>query len=303
MNKSKLIGAGLIFLVLICLLLAFCSNKNKTSTASYDGNGVIGVINIEGTILSSSGNIWQEGANSNDIMEQLRKAMDDSSIKAVVLRLNSPGGSATATQEIATEVLRLRESGKLVVASMGDMATSGAYWLAAVSDVVVANPSTLTGNIGVRMDVTDLQGLYEKLGVDVITFKSGAMKDMGSSNRPITEEEQVVFQGIINDLYMQFVDVVAEGRKLDKETVISLADGRIFTGDQALGAGLVDNLGNYYDALKIAGKASGLGENPEVISMYEENFWEGILSSKLESIFSLDSLFSTEKETSIWLTL
>ena len=186
---------------------------------------------------------------------------------------------------------------------MGDTAASGAYWIASVCDVIVANPTTLTGSIGVRMDVTDLQGLYDKLGIETHTFKSGTMKDMGASDREITPEEQTVFQGIIDDMYGQFVDVVAEGRKMDRNAVLALADGRVFTGRQAKDLGLVDQLGNYYDAIRLAGERAGIGENPETTTFYEAGFWESIFSSKNTKLPALQPPILEDKDPSVWLKM
>ena len=173
------------------------------------------------------------------------------------LRVNSPGGSAAATQEAAAELQKLKDSGKPVVVSMGDTAASGAYWLAAYGDKIYANPSTITGSIGVYMSYYDVQGLSEKLGVREEKIKSGPHKDIFSPFRPMTEEERRLTQNMVDDMYEQFVAVVAEQRHMDGEKVRSLADGRVFTGVQAKEAGLVDELGNYYDALGYAGSGQG----------------------------------------------
>jgi len=217
-------------------------------------------------------------AGSEAIMEQLRRAADDPSVKAVVLRLNTPGGTAAASQEIALEVDRLRKAGKKVVASMGDVAASGGYWIACRCDKIVANPGTITGSIGVIMETQNLQGLYEKLGVDPVVFKSGPHKDMGSTSRVVTEQEQQIFQSMVDDMYKQFVETVSEGRGIDQAQVREVADGRVFTGSQAMENGLVDDLGNYYDAIDIAADLAGIRGEPEVINLSPEYPWWGMLS-------------------------
>ena len=155
----------------------------------------------------------------------------------------------------------LKDAGKPVVVSMGDSAASGAYWLAAYGDKIYANPSTITGSIGVYMAYYDLQGLSQKLGVSEEKIKSGAHKDIFSPFRPMTEEERRLTQAMVDGMYNQFVSVVARERHMDEGAVRALADGRVFTGEQAKAAGLVDELGNYYDALAYAG--SLIGADPD----------------------------------------
>ncbi|NPV69760.1 MAG: signal peptide peptidase SppA [Firmicutes bacterium] len=198
---------------------------------------------------------------SDDIVEQLREAADDREVGAVVIRLNTPGGSAAGSQEISREIEHLRESGKKVVASMGDVCASGGYWIAAGADAIVANPATITGSIGVIMEVTRLEQLMKKIGVEIDTVKSGPYKDIGSMSRKLEDEERAILQGMVDDIYAQFLDTVAAGRKMDMEKVRSLADGRIFTGRQARELGLVDEFGNVEDALVTAAEAAGIEDD------------------------------------------
>jgi len=206
-------------------------------------------------------------------MEQLRRAAEDPAIKAVVLRLNTPGGTSAASQEIALEVDRLRETGKKVVVSMGDVAASGGYWIASRCDRIVANPGTITGSIGVIMETTDMQGLYEKIGLEPEVFKSGPHKDMGSPARDIRPEERAIFQSMVDDIYQQFVNTVSSGRGMDREQVEKLADGRIFTGSQAVKNGLVDELGNFYDAVRVATEMAGLKKGARIVDMTPKIPW------------------------------
>jgi len=281
MFKRKVIAGLIVGVALLTIIIVALYGKDGDN--NYYGKGStgrsVGVIQINGMIVSGadSSSLFTTVAGSEVIMEQLRRAADDPAIKAVVLRLNTPGGSAAASQEIALEIDRLRQSGKKVVASMGDVAASGGYWIACRCDKIVANPGTMTGSIGVIMETQNLQGLYEKLGIDPVVFKSGPHKDMGSSSREVTEQEQQIFQGMIDDIYQQFVETVAEGRGMDQDRVRELADGRIFTGNQALGIGLVDDLGNYYDALALAAKLAGMSGEPEVINLSPEYPWWGKL--------------------------
>ena len=159
-----------------------------------------------------------------------------------------------ATQEIARELEKLKEAGKPVVASMGDTAASGGYWVATVADKIYANTGTLTGSIGAIMTVPNLEEFYEKIGMEFNVFKSGPYKDIGSTNRDITQEEKAILQGFVNDIFSEFVDAVAEGRDLPRQEVEKLATGRVFTGQQALEAKLIDEIGNYYDAVEEAAR-------------------------------------------------
>ncbi|NTW05008.1 MAG: signal peptide peptidase SppA [Peptococcaceae bacterium] len=231
-----------------------------------DVGPAVGVIEINGTIMGgdSSGIFGDTSSGSQTIMSDLRAASENPDIKAVVLHINSPGGTVAASQEISDEVVRLKKKGIKVVTSMGDMAASGGYWVAAFSDRIVANPGTMTGSIGVIIQTINYQGLYDKLGLEGNTFKSGAYKDMGSPERPISTEETLIFQSMVDDTFQQFVDVVAKNRKMDPQAIRQL-NGRVLTGRQALKAGLVDSLGNYYDAVSLAGELSGLGSNPRVV--------------------------------------
>lgn len=281
--KRKIVAGIIIGVVALSLLAAALFGG---AGAGYRGAGstgdAVGVVRIDGVIAGGSGGLFGAGAGSESVMEQLRQAARDPSIKAVVLRLNTPGGTAAASQEIALEVSRLRRGGKHVVASMGDMAASGGYWIASQCDRIVASPGTITGSIGVIMETTDLQGLYDKLGVDSRVFKSGAHKDMGSSTRDITPEEQKIFQDMVDEMYEQFVATVSSGRGLDPARVRRLADGRVFTGRQALEHGLVDELGNYYDAIKIAAGMAGIRGEPEVVELNPgRGWWEALGQVKL----------------------
>ena len=300
MNKRTTIIALIIVVVVLPLLVIALFNSNDSGSSgqrsSRHHGGVVGVIHIGGTIASGSdaSSLFSVMSGSETIMEQLRAAGDKPDLKAVVLRLDTPGGSAAASQEIALEVDRLRKKDIVVVASMGDIAASGGYWIACHCDKIVANPGTITGSIGVIMETQNLQGLYEKLGVDPMVFKSGPYKDMGSSSRVITEQEQYIFQGMVDDIYEQFVSTVAEGRGLEIDQVRKLADGRVFTGNQAVQNGLVDKLGNYYDAIDLAAELSGIEGEPQVVELSPTyTFWDMLGSS---SSFSSDLILDKMAE-------
>lgn len=248
-------------------LISFPSTEKipATEMLSLNNNSKpqIAVIKVEGVVMSSATNeSWLGGdQGTGGIMKQIIAAKNDQNVKAVLLRINTPGGSVTAGEELATEIAKLRKTGKLVVVSMGDMATSMGYWLAVDSDLIIANPSTLTGNIGVYVPYMNVQELYKKIGIDQTKIKSGPYKDILSPDRPMTPEEQVIIQNMVDEMYNTFVEHVSVGRKMDLATVKKLADGRIYTGRQALALGLVDKLGNYYDAIDETAKLAGIEGN------------------------------------------
>lgn len=288
MVLKKIIGGivvGLAVLSLVVILLVKGSGGvggggGSGGPSSGDG-GMVGIIEINGMIVGdySSTGLFSGGiAGSRTVMQQLREVSGDPGIKAVVLRINSPGGTAAAAQEITDEILRLKESGVKVITSMGDTAASGAYWIASASDQIVANPGTITGSIGVIMQAQNYQGLMDKLGVYSNTIKSGTYKDMGSPERPMSGEEKEIFQAMVDDTYSQFVETVAKGRKISPEKINGL-NGRVLTGRQALEAGLVDKTGNLYDAVSLAGEMSGLGKNPRTFNMEPRKQWWNLFDS------------------------
>jgi protease-4 len=284
--KRKVVAGVIIGMVALSLLAAAVFGGRGVDYYGAGATGdAVGVIRINGMIVGGPGSssLFGTVAGSESVMEQLRRAAGDPSIKVVVLRLNTPGGTTAASQEIALEVSRLRKAGKKVVASMGDVAASGGYWIASQCDRIVASPGTITGSIGVIMETQNLQGLYEKLGVDSRVFKSGEHKDMGSPARDITAEEQKIFQDMVDEMYEQFIATVSSGRGMDPGQVRKLADGRVFTGQQALEYGLVDDLGNYYDAIRAAADLAGIRGEPEVVELApRRGWWETLSSVKLD---------------------
>jgi len=223
------------------------------------GKGKVAVIRLSGTIAGSSqqGLLTTGGITPKLVRDYLRKAETDGGVRVVVLRIDSPGGSAAASQEIAAEILRFKEdTGKPVVISMGDVAASGGYYISVYADKIVANPSTLTGSIGVVSHFIYIEGLLEKLGLELETIKTGRHKDMGI--RPLTKEQQQIMQDITDDLYQHFVIAVAEGRGLPEAEVRQLATGQLYTGGQALHLGLVDDLGGLDKAIELAASLAGI---------------------------------------------
>ena len=225
----------------------------------------IAVIDINGTI-----------SESEPIVKQLKKWGNSASIKAIVLHINSPGGAVAPSQEIYDEVLRVREDeSKIVIASMSSVAASGAYYISCGAEKIMADPGTLTGSIGVILEFYTAGKLMEKIGIEMEKVKSGELKDVGSFDRKLTDKERTMLSAVVMDTYAQFVDVVSEGRGLDKEKVQKLADGSIFTGRQAAGLGLVDTLGSFEDAIRYAANLAGIEGEPTIVR--EEKPKPGIL--------------------------
>lgn len=215
----------------------------------------IALIRVEGVILDSQSTVTE-----------LKRFGENPSIKAIVLRIDSPGGGVVPSQEIYDAVQRVRnKNSKAVIASMGTVAASGGYYIAAATDRIMANPGTLTGSIGVIMETANVEGLLKKIGVEGIVVKSGKFKDVGSPLRKMSDEEHALLQSVMDDVHKQFIDAVAEGRAMEVSVVQALADGRIFTGRQAKDVKLVDELGNLEDAIQLAADLAGIEGEPKVV--------------------------------------
>lgn len=214
----------------------------------------VAVVEISGIISSS-----------REILRELERYGSDPYVKAIVLRIESPGGGVAASQEIYNAILKLKEKNKKIVTSMGAVAASGGYYIACASDRIVANPGTITGSIGVIAQFINIEELLNKLGMKGYVIKSGRYKDIGSPFREMTEDERSLVQDVINDIHSQFVNAVSESRKIDYEKVAEIADGRYFSGRKAKEIGLVDELGDLNDAIKIASSLAGIKGEPYVI--------------------------------------
>ncbi|MDH7601603.1 MAG: signal peptide peptidase SppA [Armatimonadota bacterium] len=228
----------------------------------------VALIRVSGTITTgrSSGALFGDTvAGSEDIVAQLEKARKNRYAKGILLRINSPGGSAAGSQEIYEEIVRVRRSGKPVYCSMGSVAASGGYYVASACDRIFADGGTITGSIGVIFETADLSGLFKKIGLNPQVVKSGKFKDIGSPNRPMTPEERKLLTEMLMGIYEQFVKAVAAGRRLPLQEVRKVADGRLFTGEQALKVKLVDKLGGLQEAIAELGRAVGLKEEPDVV--------------------------------------
>lgn len=274
------------FVILLAIAIAAgTSDSWRPHGVNEKGNGYVAVIRIDGPIYGGPDTeaLFSNGGNvtSEQLMKEFKMARQDPQAKAILVRINSPGGSTGATQEISEEMDKIRSSGKPIIISMGDMCASAGYWLASKGNYIFATPATITGSIGVYMDYSNIEGLMDKLGVKNEKIKSGAHKDILSMYRPMTEEERVMVQSMVDDIYNQFVQTVADGRKMDEAKVRSIADGRILTGKQAQDLGLVDAMGNYYDALNYAASSGGIeGENIPVKSYSGGMSLRGILSGE-----------------------
>jgi protease-4 len=214
----------------------------------------VAIVELEGIIV-----------DVEELLKDLKSHRDNPLVKAVVIRINSPGGIVGPTQEVHDAVRRLRLAGKPVVASLGAVAASGGYYNAVAADQIYANPGTLTGSIGVIMQMANLENLMKKVGVDYVVVKAGQFKDTGNIARPMTPEERRVLQALLDDVHAQFISAVTEGRRLDRAQVAQFADGRIFSGAQAKALRMVDELGALEDAVDRAAKLAGLPLPPRVI--------------------------------------
>jgi protease-4 len=241
---------GLLF-VLVLTLASLLSGGRRTSAVLSLGEGSVALVKIEGLLMTS----------------------EDPSIKAVVLRIDSPGGGVVASQEIYNAVRNAKKEGKKVVASLGTVAASGGYYVAAAADRIVANPGTLTGSIGVKMEFASVERLLDKIGVKGMVVKAGEYKDVGSPLRDMTEEEKRLLQGVIDDVHEQFIEAVAGGRGLTQADVKAVADGRIFTGRQALSLKLVDELGDLSDSIGIAGTMAGIKGKPRIVEKKKKTYF------------------------------
>lgn len=281
-KKSVVIVIALFILVSIGGLAVRGSGKGAPQSEK------IAIIYVEGVIMGGHGqsNLLSEQGGTDQVIKQLHEARDDESVKAVIMRINSPGGSAAASQEVGIEIKKLRAKGKVVVTSMGDVAASGGYWLAACTDKIYANSTTMTGSIGVYVPYANWEELYKKVGIYQEKIKSGPHKDILSPERMMTSEERAIIQVMVDDIYNEFVTVVAEGRNMDMEQVRKLADGRIYTGNQAKQLGLVDELGNMYDAIDGTAKLAGISGKPEIKEYGKHSPWS-ILFGANEQVGSL----------------
>jgi protease-4 len=243
----------LVFIGFVAIIAMYGLGLFGGDGRSFNLREKVGIIPIEGII-----------GDSEELIEQINAFADDRGIRAVVLRINSPGGGVVPSQEIYQAVRELKKK-KKVVASMGSVAASGGYLIAVAADRIVANPGSITGSISTVMHYANVEELLKKVGVRSSVVKSGKFKDIGSPTREMTAEEKSLIQAIVDDIYDQFVRTIAENRRLPLQRIFELADGRIFSGRQARDLGLVDDLGGLQDAVLLAGKLSGMEGSPEIV--------------------------------------
>ena len=271
MKKFFMILLGLLILLVIVSILLIVMQK------SISIGDRIALVRIEGMI-----------ADSKDSIEEIKEYVKDPSVKAILLRIDSPGGAVAPAQEIHEEVKKAVAK-KQVVVSMGSVAASGGYYIASPATKIIANPGTITGSIGVIMEIPNLEGLMNKIGVKTEVVKSGKHKDLVSTFRGIRKEDREILQGVLDNVHEQFIMAVADGRKMSPADVRKIADGRIFTGEQAIKAGLIDELGNLEDAVQVAAKLSGIKGEPVIVSKKEHfsliNLLRGKIPKELTDFF------------------
>jgi len=259
------VGILVLFLGTIWVFMAMVSEDGLPT-----GGAKVGVVEIEGIIVDGTAAV-----------RELREHAENPSIKAVVLRVNSPGGVVAPTQEIFAAIQRARKAGKPVVATLGAVAASGGYYVAAAADRIYANPGTLTGSIGVVMQLANIEGLLKKVGVEYVVVKAGSYKDVGNFARTMSPEERKMLQALLDDVYSQFVGAVAEGRGLERSEVLAFAEGRIYSGQQALALKMVDEMGGFEDAVEAAGKLANITGRPKLVYPRKRFSFKDLLENRL----------------------
>jgi protease-4 len=273
-NKHPILrGLGLLAVFVLVVFVAaffyaYLSGGDARALSLLAGDGV-GILQVDGAIN-----------DSRDVLTELRRFRDAPWIKAIVLRIDSPGGAVAPTQEIFDELQKVRNK-KPLIASMGGMATSGGYYIASACEKIIANPGTMTGSIGVIMQLNNVEELMKKIGVKGSNIKSGANKDIGSPFQALSPEGQKILQSLVDNVHGQFVRAVADGRGMDETVVKKLADGRVYSGAQAKDLGLVDELGNLEYAVDLAAKRVGLEESPVLYysRLEQERWWDKLFFS------------------------
>jgi protease-4 len=272
-TKGQKISVGAILgapIVLGLLLLAVHSRTGQSKLSPLSSHKV-GLVQVSDVIYSSE-----------DYVKQLRDLREDDAVAGVLLRIDSPGGAVAPSQEIFEEVMKFREINKPLVVSMGNLAASGGYYIASPAFKIFANPGTITGSIGAIMSFPHYYKLLSKIGVDMEVIKAGELKDVGSPNREMTPKERAYLQAMIHDVHLQFIEDVSRARSIDVDSLVPLADGRIFTGRQALSVGLVDTLGGYEDALDYLKAYVGVSEKSNPVEKKKpEPFWKKLLTEEI----------------------
>lgn len=276
-QKEWFLGVGIALgaILLIVILASLKNEKNIYEGVSLNSGGdKIAVVELFGMIVESS-----------RIVEQFQQYYENESVKAILFHINSGGGGVAASQEIYETVRRVRDGGKPIVVSMESVAASGGYYVACGADTIIANPGTTTGSIGVIAEFINFKDLFDKAGIKYEVIKSGRFKDTGSFHRDLTTADKNYLQSWVDDAYNQFVDVVVRERKLSREKVLELADGRVFTGRQAYEEGLIDLLGDYEEAVRLAAQMGGIKGKPKIVKLRRSRFaLFDLLFQKIEGI-------------------
>jgi protease-4 len=247
--------------VIACGVFGFGLSRGSFSANNTILGPSVGVIRVEGVITVGESDAFQASAGSDTIVDLIEQAGADSNIRAVVLRVDSPGGGVVASDEIYHA---LQQLDKPVVVSMGSLAASGGYYISTAADYIYANPHTLTGSIGVISQFVTAEELLDEVGVEVVVITAGESKDFGSFSREMTDEERAYWQALIDETHDAFIQIVADGRGMSVQEVRQLADGRVFTGQQALDLGLVDEIGYFNDAIQKAAALGGISGEPRI---------------------------------------
>ena len=249
-------GIALFFLILIFGAAALLSNRD------HFGGPKMALVKVDGII-----------SESEDVIMQIRHHLENPTVRAFVIRINSPGGGVAASQEIYEVIKKVRQDyGKPVVASLASVGASGGYYIAAAADKIVANPGTITGSIGVIIQIPNISELLDKVGIRSVVIKSGPYKDIASATRELSPGERELLQRLIDDIHDQFIQAVVDGRGLPREEVELVADGRVLTGRQALDLGLVDQLGNLQDAIEAAADMGDIPRDSQIVKLERREF-------------------------------
>ncbi|PYS41453.1 MAG: signal peptide peptidase SppA [Acidobacteria bacterium] len=287
-----LLGGGA-FILLAVIAIAVALTVGSDEAAEFPFSDRIQVVDVQGELLES-----------RPILEQLKRYEDSNSIKAILLNIDSPGGGVAVSQEIYAEIKRLREKkDKTIIAYLSSTGASGAYYVACAANKIVANPGTIVGSIGVIAEWVNYADLLEWAKVKDVVFKTGEFKDTGSPSRPLTDNERKYFQGLIDDMYVQFLEAVSAGRKLDLQEVRSIADGRVFTGRDAKERKLIDEIGNFQDAVELTAKLAGISGKPRLLRLNRQRVTLlDVLTSDLSRLvpFNGQSMKSQIKFQYLW---
>ena len=308
---AKFVGSLVLFLILMVMLFGNLGNQASQAKLSEkvvrpgDKNEKVAIVNLNGVIVADAPSddpftLTSGFVSARKINEILAELAKDDSVKAIMLEINSPGGSVVGSDEISRKVLEVRET-KPVVAQMGEIAASGGYYLASAANKIVASPATLTGSIGTIMQVPEFSGLYDKLGIRFQTIKAGKLKDMGASDRELIQEERDVLQALANEAQEQFLAAIVQGRRMEEGELRELADGRIYSGKQAKDNGLVDELGSFESAIDYTAALAQL-KNPQVVEYSKDSFLDTLLQASANtSPFSfLFSEFVPEQQFGVY---